>query len=102
MLLAVALLTDRNGGIDIDLPVSGTLCDPQFSVGAILWQAIVNLLGKALMAPFALSSGGGADALSQVQFQPGSARIPTAARPRWPSWPAHRLRCRRLPRVRSR
>jgi hypothetical protein len=75
VLLAVALLKDRNGVIDINLPVSGTLDDPQFSVGGIIWKVILNLLGKALTAPFALLSGGGAADLSQVQFLPGTARI---------------------------
>lgn len=80
VLLAVALLKDRNGVIDINLPVSGTLDDPQFSVGGIIWKVIVNLLTKALTAPFALLSGGGADDLSQVQFQPGTARIADSGR----------------------
>ena len=75
VLLAVALLKDRHGVIDINLPVSGTVGDPQFSVGAVIWKVVVNLLGKALTAPFALLSGGGADDLSQVQFAPGTARI---------------------------
>jgi hypothetical protein len=78
--LAVALLQDRHGVIDLNLPVSGTLRDPQFSVGAIIWKVIVNLLGKALTAPFALLSGGGADDLSQVQFNPGTARIADSGR----------------------
>ncbi len=80
VLLAVALLKDRNGVIDINLPVSGTVSDPQFSVGAIIWKVIVNLLGKALTAPFSLLAGGGADDLSQVQFTPGTARITDAGR----------------------
>jgi pyruvate/2-oxoglutarate dehydrogenase complex dihydrolipoamide acyltransferase (E2) component len=80
VLLAVALLKDRNGVIDINLPVSGTLSDPQFSVGAIVWKVIVNLLTKALTAPFALLSGGGADDLSQVQFAPGTTRVTDAGR----------------------
>ena len=46
VLLAVALLKDRNGVIDINLPVSGTVSDPQFSVGAIIWKVIVNLPGQ--------------------------------------------------------
>ena len=75
VLLAVALLKDRNGVIDINLPVSGTLDDPQFSVGGIIVKVIVNLLTKALTAPFALLAGGGADDASQVQFLPGTARI---------------------------
>ena len=80
VLLAVALLKDRHGVIDLDLPVSGTLSDPQFSVGGIIWKLIVNLLGKALTAPFALLSGGGADDLSQVQFTPGTAQITDSGR----------------------
>ena len=75
VLLAVALLKDRNGVIDINLPVSGTLDDPQFSVGGIIVKVIVNLLTKALTAPFALLAGGGADDVSQVKFVPGTARI---------------------------
>lgn len=80
VLLAVALLKDRNGIIDINLPVSGTVSDPQFSVGGLIWKVIVNLLGKALTAPFSMLSGGGADDLSQVQFAPGTARIADAGR----------------------
>ncbi len=73
VLFAVALLTDRNGVIDINLPVSGSLGDPKFSVGAIIIKVIVNLLTKAFTAPFALLAGGGGDDLSVVDFQPGTA-----------------------------
>ena len=75
VLLAVALLKDRHGVIDINLPVSGTLDDPQFSVGGIIWKVIVNLLGKALTAPFSLLAGGGSDDLSLVEFRPGTAQV---------------------------
>jgi hypothetical protein len=75
---AVALLKDRNGVIDIDLPVSGSLNDPQFSVGGIVVKLIVNLLTKALTAPFALLGGGDTD-LSQVLFDAGTARLPDDA-----------------------
>ena len=75
VLLAVALLKDRNGVIDINLPVSGSINDPKFSVGGIIWKVILNLLAKALTAPFALLSGGGTDDLSVVEFQPGTALI---------------------------
>ena len=51
--LAVALLRDRNGVIDIELPVAGSLDDPQFRVGPIIWKVFVNLLSKAVTAPFA-------------------------------------------------
>ena len=71
--LAVALLKDKNGIIDINLPVSGSINDPQFSVGGVIWKVIVNLLTKVLTAPFALLSGGGRDDLSLVEFVPGTA-----------------------------
>ncbi|MBS0445923.1 MAG: DUF748 domain-containing protein [Proteobacteria bacterium] len=75
--LAVALLTDRNGVIDLDLPVSGSLKDPQFSIGRLIVKVIVNLLTKVITAPFALLSGGGGGGpdLSLVAFEPGTARI---------------------------
>ncbi|KQW37581.1 hypothetical protein ASC76_05555 [Rhizobacter sp. Root404] len=76
VLLAVALLKDRNGVIDINLPVSGSVNDPQFRVGAIIWKVIVNLLTKAITSPFALlGGGGGGDDLSLVEFKPGTAQI---------------------------
>lgn len=73
--LAVALLADRNGVIDIDLPVSGSLNDPQFRIGPIIFKVIVNLVVKAVTAPFSLLAnilGGSADELSAVSFAPGS------------------------------
>ncbi len=74
--LAVALLADRNGMIDIDLPISGSLNDPQFSLGPVIFKIIINIIGKALTAPFSLLAsafGGGGDELSMVSFSPGSA-----------------------------
>lgn len=73
--LAVALLADRNGVIDLDLPLSGSLNDPQFRVGPVIFKIIVNLIGKALTAPFSLLANafGGGDELSNVPFAPGSA-----------------------------
>ncbi|MCY7307737.1 MAG: DUF748 domain-containing protein, partial [Rhodoferax sp.] len=74
--LAVALLADRNGVIDINLPISGSLNDPQFSLGPIIFKVIVNLVVKAITAPFSLLAsafGGGGDELGMVAFAPGSA-----------------------------
>jgi hypothetical protein len=71
--LAVALLSDRNGVIDVNLPISGSINDPQFSVGGIIWQVIVNLIVKIVTSPFALFSGGGGPDLSVVNFGPGTA-----------------------------
>jgi hypothetical protein len=75
VLLAVALLKDRNGVIDVNLPISGSLNDPQFSVGGIIVKVIFNLIAKALTAPFSLLAGGGSDDLSQVEFVPGTATV---------------------------
>lgn len=81
--LAVALLADRHGVIDIDLPVSGSLNDPQFRLGPIIFKVIVNLIVKAVTAPFSLLAsafGGGGDELSTVAFAPGSAALSPEAR----------------------
>jgi hypothetical protein len=72
--LAVALLKDRNGVIDLPLPVSGSLDDPKFRLGPIIWKVLVNLLEKAVTAPFALLGalfGSGPD-LQFIDFRPGS------------------------------
>ncbi|WP_434738248.1 DUF748 domain-containing protein [Sphaerotilus sp.] len=73
VLLAVALLKDRNGVIDLDLPIGGSLNDPQFSVFGLVLKVIGNVLTKAITAPFSLLSGGGGDDLSVVTFEPGTA-----------------------------
>lgn len=71
VLLAVALLKDRHGVIDINLPISGSLNDPQFSVGGIIFKVILNLIEKAITAPFSLLFGGGDEDLSEVAFSAG-------------------------------
>ena len=70
--LAVSLLKDRNGVIDLNLPVQGSLNDPQFSVGGIVWQLFVNLLSKAVTAPFSLLMGSETTQESQIAFAPGA------------------------------
>jgi len=79
--LAVALLKDRHGVIDLDIPVNGTLDDPTFRLGPIIWKVFVNILEKAVTAPFALLGalfGGGPD-LQFVDFSPGTADLDAAA-----------------------
>lgn len=83
--LAVALLADRNGVIDINLPVSGSLNDPQFRLAPLIFRLIFNLIGKAVTAPFALIAGafgGGGEEMNQVVFAPGSKQLDDAARQR--------------------
>ncbi|MEW5835548.1 MAG: DUF748 domain-containing protein [Pseudomonadota bacterium] len=83
--LAVALLRDTEGNIDVNLPVSGSLDDPQFSVGGLVWRALGNLIAKAVTAPFRLLGaafgGPGAD-LGYVEFAPGSAILDAKAQER--------------------
>ena len=72
--LAVALLKDSKGIIDIDIPISGSLDDPEFSVFPIILKVLMNLLWKMVTAPFALLGslfGGGGDDLQFVAYLPG-------------------------------
>lgn len=73
--LAVSLLTDRNGQINLDIPLSGSLDDPKFKIWPLVWQILVNLITKAVTAPFSLLSSmtGGGEEMSFVEFDPGSA-----------------------------
>ena len=81
--LAVALLSDRNGVIDLDLPISGSLNDPQFSLGPVIVKVIINIIVKAITSPFSLLAaafgGGGGDELSTVAFASGSAVLAPSA-----------------------
>ena len=74
--LAIALLKDVDGKISIELPVTGDLNNPQFSVMPIVWQTLRNLIVKAAAAPFkligGLVAGGGSEDLGSVSFAPGS------------------------------
>ncbi len=72
---AVALLKDGNGVIDVNLPVSGSLNDPEFSVGGLVWKLVLNLIGKALTSPFALFSGSDAPEEAQIAFVPGGVEL---------------------------
>jgi hypothetical protein len=76
--LAVSLLKNSKGQIDVRIPISGSLSDPQFSIGAIVLGAFMNLIVKAATAPFSLiaaafgGSGGGAQQdLGYIEFKPG-------------------------------
>jgi uncharacterized protein involved in outer membrane biogenesis len=73
VLFAVALLKDKDGVIDVEVPIKGSINEPEFSVGGVIWKVIANLLGRALAAPFSLFSGAGDADLSRFEFVPGSA-----------------------------
>ncbi len=75
--LGIGLLKDADGVIDIDLPIEGRLDDPQFSVFGLIGQVLVNLVTKAVTAPFSMmASLVGSDAdLSRIQFKAGRSEI---------------------------
>ena len=79
--LATSLLKDVDGVIDLDVPVNGTLDDPKFRIGPIVWQIIKNILVKVVTAPFRLlgSLFKGAEDAQFVQFAPGDATLDPAA-----------------------
>ena len=79
--LAISLLKNNRGEIDINLPISGSLDDPEFSVGGLIVKVIVNLFVKAVTSPFALlgSMFGGGEELSSVEFAAGYASLDAAA-----------------------
>ncbi len=82
--LAVALLKDRNGVIDLDLPLSGSLNDPKFKLGPLIWKVVVNVLTKAATAPFALLGRlvGGGEQMKFIDFDAGSSSLDAPAEQR--------------------
>lgn len=71
--LAIALLQDRNGVIDLGMEVSGDLDSPSFSVGSIIMTAITNVITKAVTAPFTFLAGliGSDESLDKISFAAG-------------------------------
>jgi len=83
--LGVALLKDGEGRIVIDLPVEGSLDDPNFRFGKVVWRVIGNLLTKAATSPFSLIGsmfGGGGDELAFQEFAPGASELQPAELPK--------------------
>lgn len=81
--LAVALLKDRHGKIEVDLPVRGDLNEPDFKYGRVLLDALVNLITKVATSPFAAIGnlvGGSGEDLQYIAFDPGSAELTDADR----------------------
>ncbi|WP_308304377.1 DUF748 domain-containing protein [Shewanella sp. GutDb-MelDb] len=81
--LAIALLQDRHGVIDLGLQVSGDLDEPSFSIGSIVMTAFTNIITKAVTAPFSLLAGllgGEDDELDKVNFAAGTADLDEQAK----------------------
>ncbi|MBU2879276.1 DUF748 domain-containing protein [Aliiglaciecola lipolytica] len=79
--LAIALLQDSNGVIDLGMEVSGDLNNPSFGFGSIIFKALGNIITKAVTAPFSLLANlvGSEDELNKVTFADGSAELNEAA-----------------------
>ncbi|GEM_PF-5261317 len=75
--LAVALLQDRNGRIDLKIPVKGSLDDPQFSILGTIFNVITNLIAKAATSPFSLLTAafGASEDINIIPFEPGSSNL---------------------------
>ncbi|AXF22397.1 AsmA family protein [Burkholderia pyrrocinia] len=79
--LAISLLKNTRGQIDVNLPVSGSLSNPEFSIGGLIWHAVLNLIAKAVTSPFTLLAnafGGGGEDLGYVEFAPGKYELTDA------------------------
>ncbi len=77
--LAVALMKDVDGNIDIDLPVEGDLNNPEVKIGGIVWKAFSNLLIKVVASPFKMLGGlfenGDDSGLDNVSFAPATSAL---------------------------
>lgn len=75
--LALAILTDSNGVIDLAVPVKGDVKNPQFDIGSVISKAIINVITKAITAPFSLLAGlvDTEEDLQRINFSSGSAKL---------------------------
>ena len=83
--LGLAILRDRRGVIAFDLPIEGSLDDPDIKYGKLVWKAVFGLLGKIATSPFTLLGklfGGDAGDLSSLAFAPGSSSLEAVATPK--------------------
>ncbi len=81
--LGVAILKDRHGRIELDMPIEGRLDDPGFRLGPVIWSTLGNLLVKAATSPFSMLGslfGGGGEEVSFQSFAPGSAELMASQR----------------------
>lgn len=79
--LAITLLKNSRGEINLHLPLKGSINDPQFNLGDVIFTAFTNLITKAITSPFTLLSSvfEGGEELSKISFTPGFADIEAEA-----------------------
>ncbi|HET6463959.1 MAG TPA: DUF748 domain-containing protein [Candidatus Krumholzibacteria bacterium] len=83
--LALALLRDKNGNIDLDLEVHGDLNDPKVNTASLIWQALKKVIVKITTAPFRFLGnllGIGGDEMEFVEFEGGATRLTPPQRER--------------------
>lgn len=75
--LAIAILKDREGKIVLDVPIAGSLQDPELRLGKVITRAVLNILTKVATSPFALlgAAFGGGEEMGYQDFAPGSAEL---------------------------
>ncbi len=76
--LAIAIMKDREGKIILDVPIEGSVDDPQFRIGKVVTRTLMNILSKVATSPFSLlgaAFGGGGEELGYQDFAPGSAML---------------------------
>jgi hypothetical protein len=81
--LGVAVLKDRNGKIILDVPIEGSLEDPQFRLHKVIVRAIWNIVEKAITSPFAVLGamfGGKGEEIRYEDFPPGTSELTAASK----------------------
>ena len=77
--LAISLLKDSSGNINVDLPIEGDVNDPTFRIGGVIMRALANLITQVVTAPFRLLGRlvglGDSEGFDQVLFEPGSSEL---------------------------
>lgn len=76
--LAIALLKDRNGKIELDVPIEGNLNDPNFHFGKVILHVLGNIMTRLITSPFAALGavfGGKGEEVSYQDFAPGSVEL---------------------------
>lgn len=76
--LAIALLEDSDGLIDVDVPITGDMANPEFELSGVIWKTLGNIVTNIVTAPFSFLGsllGLDSDELGKVDFHFASATI---------------------------
>jgi len=79
--LAISLLKNSKGEIDLDLPITGDISDPKFHFGKVVGTVLKNFIMGIVTAPFKFLGGlvgAGSEDLGYVEFDPGRSHLDQA------------------------